>query len=136
MASIKPFEPEVIPGKSWGKELLVAHTPQYAGKVLWRRAGSKRGGLQYHVKKDETFYLFSGECWVYWIDEDDKPQRTKMTPGMAFHVPPGAAHSVEAITDCVFFEASNPVFDDRVRVEENYDLETQFNAQKAVEVRA
>lgn len=27
-----------------------------------------------------------------------------------------AIHQVEAITDCVIVEASNPVFDDRVRV--------------------
>ena len=129
-AHVTPFDPVDIPGKPWGTECLVAHTPYYTGKVLCRYAGATRGGLQYHRVKDETFYLFSGECWVYTVDQSATPQRHKMTAGMSFHVPPGAIHSVEAITDCVFFEVSTPVFDDRVRVEEAYDL-TPFGASVA-----
>lgn len=122
MPQLEVFEPREIPGKPWGTELLVAHTPHYTGKVLYRIAGSRRGGLQYHARKDETFFLLEGSCWVYGVDEQNQPTRTLMTPGMSFHVPPGAIHSVEAIDDCTFFEASTPVFDDRVRVEDQYDL--------------
>jgi hypothetical protein len=31
-------------------------------------------------------------------------------------------HQVEAVTNCIFFEASTPHLDDRVRVEEKYGL--------------
>src|SRR5262245_33369842 len=105
--TIQPFTPRELGPKSWGRELLVAHTDQYIGKVLWMRAGES-GPLQYHERKDETFFLFSGEALVIG-GEGMRP----MHPGESYHVPPGAVHRVEAITDCVFFEASTPVFDDR-----------------------
>jgi len=126
-----PFVPQWTE-QSWGQELLVAHGPTYTGKVLFRFASPPhhRGGLQFHRSKDETFYLHSGEVWVYFVDEVGVLRKVHMIPGMSFHVPPGAIHSVETITDSVMFEASNPVFDDRVRVEEQYDVST------AVEVNA
>lgn len=119
---LEAFIPSEIPGKPWGIELLVAHTPLYSGKVLTRRADGRRGGLQYHTEKDEAFYLYSGTCRVYGVTPANVPYVLDMRPGMAFHVPPGAIHSVEALTDCVFFEVSTPHFNDRVRVEHEYDL--------------
>jgi len=111
MPAIEKFEPRKLGPKDWGTELLVAHTPLYTGKVLSMNAGAT-GPLQYHERKDETFYLFSGEALVH-----DGNASHPMHPGESWHVPPGAVHRVEAITDCVFFEASNAVFDDRVAVE-------------------
>ncbi len=119
MVTIKPFTPREIGPKPWGTELLIAQTDSYIGKVLIMKSGH-RGGLQYHERKDETFYLYSGEAWVYYDGGDGEITRTLMRPGMSFHVPPGAVHQVEAVSDCVFFEASNPVFDDRVNVGERY----------------
>jgi mannose-6-phosphate isomerase len=117
---IQKFEPRLIGPKPWGTELLVAHTDSYTGKVLYMHAGTK-GGLQYHERKDETFYLVSGQAWV---DVDPTRSRTLtrhyMQPGVAFHIPPGTVHRVEAITDCTFFEVSTPHYDDRVRVEAQY----------------
>ena len=46
--------------KPWGYELLYALTPQYAGKVLFVKKGS-RLSLQYHKEKDESQYLLSGK---------------------------------------------------------------------------
>jgi mannose-6-phosphate isomerase-like protein (cupin superfamily) len=116
MPTIEQFYPEKIGPKPWGVELLVAHTPHYTGKVLYMNAGGT-GALQYHEQKDETFYLFSGEALVQYYDEDGTNNYVQMMPGEAYHVPPGAIHRVEALTDCVFFEASTPHFDDRVKVE-------------------
>ena len=112
---IAAFQPRELGPKNWGRELLVAQTDTYIGKVLWMRAGES-GPLQYHERKDETFFLFSGDALVYWRNVEGTPQVTAMTPGMSYHVPPGAIHQVEAVSDCVFFETSNPVFDDRVAV--------------------
>ncbi len=110
---IAPFEPYEIPGKPWGTELVIAHTPEYMGKVLWMTAG-KRGGMQFHEKKRETFYLLSGKALVRWKHEDGSIEEAPMSEGDAYDVPPGAVHQVIAETDCVFVEASTPVLNDRV----------------------
>ena len=136
MPSIEPFEPQ-SKGQPWGEEILVAHAPGlYTGKVLrryappvWHDAAGlqvgppwHRAGLQWHRVKDETFYLYEGEVYVFFDTGDGKLRRAHMTPGQSFHVPPGAVHSVQTITDSVMFEASTAVFEDRVRVEDNYDI--------------
>ena len=122
---IEPFTPRVL-RREWGDEIIVAETAHYLGKVLKMKAGTK-GGLQYHVEKDETFYLVSGEACV--ICHDDYTVNSVTVPGIAmrrmfagesYHIPPGAVHQVEAVTDCVFFETSTPHHDDRVRVEKDY----------------
>ena len=121
---IEPFDWRRTP-QPWGDEILVAHAPGlYSGKILKRYKGAPwhRAGLQYHEHKDETFALISGEVIVYYVDQGGTLRRHRMGPGESFHVPPGAVHSVETITDSVMFEASNPVFDDRVRVEDRYDI--------------
>ena len=118
MPSVELFETREIAGKPWGTELVIAETADYLGKVLFMNAGH-RGGLQYHNRKDETFYLYSGRARVTF-DPGNGLVTRKMKPGMSYHVPPGAVHQVEAITDCVFFEASTPVFNDRVNVGAQY----------------
>ena len=112
MSVIKKFEPRELGPKPWGIELLVAHTEHYTGKMLWMRGGEK-GPLQYHERKDETFYLHSGKAIVRYKDADGALCEVPMSAGESYHVPPGAVHQVEAQTDCTFFEASTPVFDDR-----------------------
>lgn len=116
--SIELFAPTDVGPRTWGREIKIAHTDQYLGKVLLMRAG-QAGGLQYHAKKIETFYLHSGEAFVDY-DLDGTLTRLAMREGMSVHVPAGAPHRVTAILDCVFFECSTPVFDDRVRVEGEY----------------
>ncbi len=115
VTTIEPFVPLDLGPKPWGIELLVAKTETYIGKVLWMHAGHK-GGLQYHEHKDETFYLFSGRAIVRFQQPDKTLAQTIMTDGMSFHIPPGAVHQVEALEDCIFFEASTPHFNDRVNV--------------------
>ena len=113
MPTIEAFEPKALGPKVWGTELLVAHTPLYTGKVLSMRAGAS-GPFQYHRQKDETFYLYQGVASVRWMDAAGRVHVEEMQPGQSFHVPPGAPHQVAAVSDCVFFEASTPHFDDRV----------------------
>ena len=122
MKQIERFHPKGLL-RTWGTEMLIGETSQYTGKVLTYQAG-KAGGLQLHRRKDETFYLFSGEAWV--DSEGDVPfvlDRVKMLPGQSYHIPAGAPHRFEAITDCVVFEVSTPVHNDRVRLEEHYGVE-------------
>ena len=105
------FTPYTIGPKPWGEEKVIAQTDTCLAKILTMRAGHK-GGLQYHERKDEAFYLFSGEARVRGIDQVWHP----MLAGESYHIPPGVVHQVEAVTDCVFFEVGNVVFDDRVNV--------------------
>ena len=119
MPTIETFVPRELGPKEWGTEQLIAQTDMYIGKILRMRAGA-RGPLQYHQRKDETFHLVSGRAIVRYDDGTGTLKAHAMYPGESFHVPPGAVHQVEAIDYCVFFEASNPVFDDRVNVEADY----------------
>ena len=115
---IELFVPTEVGPRRWGAEILIAQTPTYIGKVLLMRAG-EAGNLQYHVEKDETFLLYSGQAYVDSV-KGGRLVRTKMYDGYSYHIPPGAPHRVTAITDCVFFEVSTPHFDDRVRCEAEY----------------
>ena len=117
---IERYEPKVLV-RLWGTETFIAETDKYLGKLLHMNAGSK-GGLQWHFEKDETFYLFAGTAWVRSDDGTGKLETIRMEAGESYHIPAGAAHQVEAISDCVFFEASTPHYDDRVRCEKEYGL--------------
>lgn len=116
--SIELRAPISVGPREWGSELLIAQTDSYIGKVLVMKAGMA-GGLQFHREKVETFYLANGNAWVDY-DKDGVLMRLAMSPGMSIHVPAGAPHRVTAIADCLFFEVSTPVFDDRVRCEADY----------------
>ena len=120
MKTIERYTPQTL-HRDWGEELFIAETAPYLGKLLKMRAGTK-GGLQYHSEKDETFHLLSGHALVRSDDGTGQLQVTMMLPGESYHIPPGAPHQVEAVTDCVFVEASTPHYDDRVRVERFYGL--------------
>ena len=119
MTPIDPVTIKVLP-RVWGEEIFVAETPTYLGKLLRMKAGTK-GGLQYHVEKDETFYLHDGQAIVRG-ERDGQLFEVTMSSGTAYHIPPGAVHQVEAVTDCVLFEASTPVYDDRIRCEAMFGL--------------
>lgn len=110
--TVRRFTPYDIPGKPWGIERVVAQTDTYVGKLLMMKSGCS-GALQHHQYKNETFHLYSGIAMVRYRTEDGLVT-VEMNAGESYHVPPGAVHQVEAVTDCVFFEASTPVFDDRV----------------------
>lgn len=117
---VRFFKPEDVGPRDWGREVLVAHAHgKYIGKVLTIKAGHK-GGLQKHRVKDETAYIVSGQLMFRYDNGDGKISERVINPGESVHIPPGAVHQEEAISDCVIFETSTPVFDDRIRMEEHY----------------
>ncbi len=103
----------------WGQEIVVIHTPDYTGKLLKMKKGT-RGGLQYHRTKNEAQYMLSGEMMLEYDKGDGTLSTMTIIAGQSWHIPPGAVHRETALTDCVILEVSNPVFNDRVRVEEKY----------------
>jgi len=105
--------------KPWGYELLFAHTPKYAGKVIFVKKGH-RLSLQYHEKKDETLYIYEGKALLD-IDEGGGHVVSKeVCAGESIVVPPFTKHRLKAIEDITFLEASTPELDDVVRVEDDY----------------
>lgn len=116
---IRRITPIDLGPKPWGTETLIAKTDTYIGKVLRMKAGH-RGGLQFHQLKEETFYLYEGTALVTADDGSGHLITRGMFAGDSYHIPPGAVHQVEAVTDCVLFECSTPHFEDRVNVAAQY----------------
>ncbi|MBI3050467.1 MAG: cupin domain-containing protein [Acidobacteria bacterium] len=104
--------------KPWGYELHWARTDRYVGKILHVKAGHALS-LQYHNRKDETIYLYSGKL-LFEIERDGRLTRQELRPGDAIHVAPTTVHRMTAIEDCDVFEVSTPELDDVVRLEDRY----------------
>jgi mannose-6-phosphate isomerase len=104
--------------KPWGYELHWAKTDRYVGKVLHVKAGHALS-LQYHNKKDETMYLYSGRM-VLETEQQGKLVKRDMQPGDSVHITPKTVHRITAIEDCDVLEVSTPEIDDVVRLEDRY----------------
>lgn len=108
--------------RPWGIEyLLVLISKKISLKKLIIKKGFK-GGLQYHHKKNECGILISGKLKIRFDDGNGKLKEKILVKDECFHFPPGTIHQEEAITNCVIIEASTPHFNDRVRVEKNYNI--------------
>jgi mannose-6-phosphate isomerase len=104
--------------KPWGYELHWAKTDRYVGKVLHVKAGHALS-LQYHNRKDETIYLYSGQL-LFEIEEGGRLTEIHMKPGDTVHVAPKTVHRMTALEDCDVLEVSTPELDDVVRLEDRY----------------
>jgi mannose-6-phosphate isomerase-like protein (cupin superfamily) len=104
--------------KPWGEEIIFAETERYAGKILVIRCHEILS-LQYHVRKDETLYLYKGRIRL-WLEEDGKLAERILAPGEALRITPGLRHRLEALEDSEVFEVSTPELDDVVRLEDRY----------------
>jgi len=117
------FPKSISAGKrSWGRENILVIIPKILSLKILNIKKGKKGGLQYHHKKNECGYILSGKLLVRYDNGKGKLKRKILTKGKCFHFPPGAVHQEEAISDCTIIEASTPYFNDRVRVEKEYGL--------------
>ena len=108
--------------RNWGSEdLLVLISKVLSLKMLKIKKG-KKGGLQYHHKKNECGYLLKGRLKIKYDDGDGKLKSKIINAGKSFHFPPGAVHQEIALSNCTIIEASTPHFNDRVRVEKKYGM--------------
>ena len=115
---------ETMGKRDWGEEKLVALIPGVLSlKILTINKG-KKGGLQYHHKKNECGYVLSGKLLLRFDNGDGTLQEKILSAGDSFHFPPKSVHQEEAITKCIIVEASSPHFNDRIRVESLYGLAT------------
>ncbi len=124
LIKVKFPKPTDVGKRDWGKEtLLTLISKKLSLKLLFLKKG-KKGGLQYHRKKDECGYILSGVLKVRYDNGSGKLVSKLLKKGDTFHFPPGSIHQEEAITNCQIIEASTPHFNDRVRVENRYGILT------------
>jgi mannose-6-phosphate isomerase-like protein (cupin superfamily) len=105
--------------KPWGFELLWAHTPKYAGKLIFVKKG-QRLSLQYHQKKDETLYLYQGKALFEVEGGDGQLVKSVAGPGYTVRIRPLTRHRVAALEDTTLLEVSTPELDDVVRLQDDY----------------
>ena len=116
------FQPERV-DKPWGHELIWAKGEDYAGKVLFVRAGHALS-LQFHREKDESWYLLEGRAELELGQAGEAVLKSEVVgPGAAFRFRPGTVHRVRAIEDTTILEVSTPQLDDIVRLEDEYGRE-------------
>jgi mannose-6-phosphate isomerase-like protein (cupin superfamily) len=104
--------------KPWGHELIFAENERYAGKILHIEPGHLLS-LQYHERKDETFYVLNGEVNLT-IEKDGKLSEIRLKQGSSYRIPPGVRHRMRADGPCDLIEVSSPELDDVVRIEDAY----------------
>jgi mannose-6-phosphate isomerase-like protein (cupin superfamily) len=106
--------------KAWGHELVIHNDEKYCGKVLNFKPNAKFS-LHFHVQKEETWFVASGELTLRFIDTKNGTDTyfCKLTKGCVVHIPPGVPHQLVAGADgAVVFEASTPHKDeDSYRIE-------------------
>jgi mannose-6-phosphate isomerase-like protein (cupin superfamily) len=112
-----------IIAKPWGRELWIAHTDQYALKIIEFKQGS-RSSLQYHVKKHEHIYVDAGQLEIEMENEQGEMETRQLGAGEVVESKPGRKHRVTAITDVRLIEVSTPELDDLVRVADDYHRTT------------
>jgi mannose-6-phosphate isomerase-like protein (cupin superfamily) len=114
-----PYPVTIVP-KPWGHEVIWAFTDRYVGKVLHIKAGHALS-VQYHVRKDETIHLLSGEM-IYRVRDgaEGALRDVRLRAGESYRNTPGVVHQMEAVVDCDVLEASTPDLDDVVRLSDRY----------------
>jgi mannose-6-phosphate isomerase len=115
-------DPEKV-DKPWGYEVIWAVTDQYAGKLLFVRAGESLS-LQFHNVKDESWYVLEGRAELELGAPGERMLNKEVVgPGAAFRFAPGTVHRLKAVEDTTILEVSTPQLDDVVRLEDRYGRE-------------
>lgn len=96
--------------KDWGEEHWIKVTDRYVMKKLDIRAGEAIS-LQYHQKKEETWYVAEGHGLAQ-VGEEVFPVKK----GDTVHLPPGTLHQLRALDTLSVIESSTPELEDIVRL--------------------
>ena len=105
--------------KPWGYELIFAHTPKYAGKLIFV-TGGHRLSLQYHKKKDETLYVYQGKAVIEIGEDEGRMVQLEVSKGDRVRIRPLTRHRFTAMEDTTVFEVSTPELDDVKRLADDY----------------
>jgi mannose-6-phosphate isomerase-like protein (cupin superfamily) len=102
----------IVP-KGWGRELWIANSDLYCGKLLEIRKG-KKCSLHYHKLKTESFFLRSGRIRMRIKEspESETIEEFELNAGDCMDIPPGLVHQMEALEDAELFEFSTRHFEE------------------------
>jgi mannose-6-phosphate isomerase-like protein (cupin superfamily) len=105
--------------KGWGREVWIANSPFYCGKILEIKKG-KKCSFHFHKLKTESFYLRAGrlKIRVKEFQSSQEVEEFELEPGECMDVPVGLVHQMEAVEDSELCEFSTQHFDtDSHRIE-------------------
>tara|TARA_B110001452_G_C14907461_1_gene317167 strand:- start:54 stop:491 length:438 start_codon:yes stop_codon:yes gene_type:complete len=114
--------------RHWGDEILLNLISKTLSLKILKIKKNKKGGLQFHRKKNECGIIIKGILRINFSDDGKKLKTKILKKGDVFHFPPGSIHQEHALTNCEIIEASTPHFNDRVRVEKVFN----FNENKGL----
>lgn len=102
--------------KGWGRELWIANSHLYCGKILDVKK-RKKCSIHYHKIKDETFYISKGKIQLdfypdYPKNYPDSRKRLVMSRGDIIHIPKGLPHQFLGLEDSEIIEVSTQHFDE------------------------
>ncbi len=108
----KGRKPLVIVPKGWGREVWIANSQLYCGKILEIHKG-KRCSLHYHKLKNESFYLRAGRLKIRLMQSPDSAivEEFELRAGQCLDIPCGLVHQMEALEDAELYEFSTQHFD-------------------------
>lgn len=119
--------------KPWGWEIhWVPEGLPYMGKILHILAG-KRLSLQIHDKKQETYWLGSGECNLVIENTKGEMEVISMKKNVSYTTMIGQKHRHEAVTDCDVYEVSMPEQGTTWRLEDDYSRPNETPEQRKKE---
>ena len=74
--------------RNWGTEDLLVLIPNLLTLKRIKLKKGKKGGLQYHHKKNECGIIIKGKLLVRFDTGDGKLRKKLLTTGQSFHFPP------------------------------------------------
>lgn len=113
---------QLIIKKPWGYERILEHNDHYVVKLLHVNKGCKLS-LQYHERKTETLFWYSGSGFVHLKNGAWTRDCFLVKAFHKVHIPKGQIHRIEAPADNYFevLEVSTTELSDVVRIEDDYD---------------
>ncbi len=108
---IPTFTKPEIHNKKWGRELWVANSPDYCGKILEFNKGCSCS-LHIHVLKREHFIIQGKFLFTYIDTENAQEYQKELNTGDVVYIPPGSPHQMLALEDgCRIIEFSTQHFE-------------------------
>ena len=108
--------------RQWGDEIVLNVISKILSLKILKIKKGKKGGLQFHRKKNECGILLKGKLLVRYSPNGKVLKTKTLKKGDVFHFPPNSIHQEQALSNCEIIEASTPHFNDRVRVEKMFNL--------------
>jgi oxalate decarboxylase/phosphoglucose isomerase-like protein (cupin superfamily) len=85
--------------KLWGREIWIANSEKYCGKILVLSPG-QGFSVHLHVKKTESFYVLDDGLVLNGINKDTAaPYQIILSKGDVIHIDPGYVHQLWNTSD-------------------------------------